>query len=168
MAAKMQDVFNLLPGIMCSVLQKDGVDIWAPTPSTIIRSLRNLDQSIHSLKLEDDDPDAVVLDDGIRATRIVEIPHFVEKLLRVDGYSGISDAIQDYFDVKLNKNFFKFPYDWRRDNRSSARRLKKFVDVHLKAWRESSGNDEAKVILLAHSMGGLVSRYYLEVLGGWD
>ncbi|MGL5807733.1 MAG: lipase family alpha/beta hydrolase [Xenococcaceae cyanobacterium] len=42
------------------------------------------------------------------------------------------------------------------------------LDKRLKRWRESSGNKDAKVILLAHSMGGLISRYYLEVLRGWQ
>ncbi|MGB3768753.1 MAG: lecithin--cholesterol acyltransferase, partial [Phormidesmis sp.] len=42
------------------------------------------------------------------------------------------------------------------------------IDKRLKCWRERSGAADAKVILLAHSMGGLISRYYLEVLGGWQ
>src|SRR5262249_38747118 len=37
----------------------------------------------------------------------------------------------------------------------------------LPQWRTWSKNPDAKVILLAHSMGGLVARYYLEVLQGW-
>jgi triacylglycerol esterase/lipase EstA (alpha/beta hydrolase family) len=37
----------------------------------------------------------------------------------------------------------------------------------LKAWRESSGNKDAKLILVGHSMGGVISRYYLECLDGW-
>jgi triacylglycerol esterase/lipase EstA (alpha/beta hydrolase family) len=61
----------------------------------------------------------------------------------------------------------KFPYDWRRDNRFSARLLKRLLDKRLKQWREYTGNKNAKVIILAHSMGGLISRYYLEVLEGW-
>ena len=38
----------------------------------------------------------------------------------------------------------------------------------LSAWRQGSGNPEAKLILVGHSMGGLVSRYFLECLGGWQ
>jgi pimeloyl-ACP methyl ester carboxylesterase len=36
----------------------------------------------------------------------------------------------------------------------------------LPEWRERSGNDRAKVVFIAHSMGGLVARYYADVLGG--
>jgi hypothetical protein len=64
-------------------------------------------------------------------------------------------------------NLYHFSYDWRRDNRAAAKILKRLLDKRLKCWREHSGNPNAKVILLAHSMGGLISRYYLEVLGGW-
>ncbi|MEG3959604.1 lipase/acyltransferase domain-containing protein [Microcoleus sp. herbarium2] len=64
-------------------------------------------------------------------------------------------------------NFYQFPYDWRRDNRANAHILKKLIDKRLKRWREASGASDAKVILMAHSMGGLTSRYYLEVLEGW-
>jgi hypothetical protein len=64
-------------------------------------------------------------------------------------------------------NFYQFPYNWRRDNRANAHILKKLIDKRLKRWREASGAFDAKVILMAHSMGGLISRYYLEVLEGW-
>jgi len=37
----------------------------------------------------------------------------------------------------------------------------------LRAWRQRSGNNDAKLILVGHSMGGLVARHYLEVLEGW-
>ncbi len=33
------------------------------------------------------------------------------------------------------KNFFTFPYDWRRDNRVAARRLKEQTNRWLREWR---------------------------------
>ncbi len=51
-------------------------------------------------------------------------------------------------------------YDWRQDNARSAARLADVVD---EALRETGA---PKVILVAHSMGGLVSRYYCRALGG--
>jgi pimeloyl-ACP methyl ester carboxylesterase len=64
-------------------------------------------------------------------------------------------------------NLVRFPYDWRRDVRASARRLGRVVDRKLAIWRETGGTDDSRVILVAHSMGGLVSQYYLEALEGW-
>jgi pimeloyl-ACP methyl ester carboxylesterase len=51
-------------------------------------------------------------------------------------------------------------YDWRQDNAKSALRLAAVVDEALRETRER------KVIIVAHSMGGLVSRYYCRALGG--
>jgi pimeloyl-ACP methyl ester carboxylesterase len=51
-------------------------------------------------------------------------------------------------------------YDWRQDNARSAARLAAVVD---EALRDTGAR---KVIIVAHSMGGLVARYYSRVLGG--
>lgn len=51
--------------------------------------------------------------------------------------------------------FFVFPYDWRRDNVETARLLINRVE-ELKA---KLGKPDLKFNIIAHSMGGLVSRY---------
>jgi len=66
-----------------------------------------------------------------------------------------------------NQNYFELPYDWRRDNRYPARKLKQLADQSLAKWRKQSGSDKPRLVLLCHSMGGLIARYFLEVLGGW-
>ena len=50
----MGDVVILLPGILGSVLTRDGEDVWAPTPGAVGRALWSLGRSIRSLELEDD------------------------------------------------------------------------------------------------------------------
>lgn len=174
---KMQDMVVILPGILGSVLQKDGKDIWTVSGKAIWEVLTSLGDSIQELKLTQDDPNAESLGDGIKATRIIEDTHLIPGLVKIDGYTKTSRLITDNFDVisgniyedadEKAANFYHFPYDWRRDNRANARLLKRLLDKRLKRWREYSGAEDAKVILLAHSMGGLVSRYYLEVLEGW-
>src|SRR5690606_18369916 len=76
--------------------------------------------------------------------------------------------IQGHPESPEPENFIPFPYDWRRDNRAAAHRLKEVVERKLGLWRKRPGMSKARAILIAHSMGGLVARYYLEVLGGWD
>ncbi|MEO1558519.1 MAG: lecithin--cholesterol acyltransferase [Cyanobacteria bacterium J06632_19] len=174
---KMQDMVVILPGILGSVLQKDGKDIWAVSGKAIWQVLASLGNSIQELKLTQDDPIAESLGDGIKATRVIEDTHLIPGLVKIDGYTKTSRLITDNFDVISGNiyedpddkaaNFYHFPYDWRRDNRSNARLLKRLIDKRLKRWREYSGAEDAKLIILAHSMGGLVSRYYLEVLEGW-
>ena len=49
------DVVVLLPGITGSVLQRDGKDIWAPSPGALLRGLVSFGRSVKNLKLSDDD-----------------------------------------------------------------------------------------------------------------
>jgi triacylglycerol esterase/lipase EstA (alpha/beta hydrolase family) len=97
-------------------------------------------------------------------------------LIKVNGYSSVVRWITRNFEVVPGSihdspdraaNFYEFPYDWRRDNRVAARALQRFVASRLPLWRQHSGAQDAKVVILAHSMGGLVARRYVEVLGGW-
>lgn len=171
---RMRDVVILLPGITGSVLQKNGVDIWAISGRAIAKALFTLGDSLQELKLKGDDPDVDDLGDGICAPRLMPDTHLVPGLVKIDGYSSVTRLIIERFEVVPGSpegdgpaNYFEFPYDWRRDNRVAARKLKRLVDKYLPRWREYSGAKDAKVILLAHSMGGLVSRYYLECLDGW-
>lgn len=165
--AKMSDVIVLLPGIMGSVLRKDHHDVWAVSGGAILSGLRSLGGSIGALTLTSDPPGVDDLGDGITADRIFPDVHLLPGFWKIDGYSKISQVITQAFDVEAGRNFFEFPYDWRRDNRVSARRLARASRHWLKAWRERSGKRDAKLILIAHSMGGLVARYFLEVLEGW-
>ena len=161
------DVIVLLPGITGSVLQKDGRDIWALSGGAAVRALTSLGSSIMGLKLEDDDPAADDLGDGIVATRVIPDTHLIPGLWKIDGYGRLAKTIRNEFDIQPGVNFFEFPYDWRRDNRVHARRLARESWDWLKRWRERSGNDDAKLVLVAHSMGGLICRHFLEVLDGW-
>jgi pimeloyl-ACP methyl ester carboxylesterase len=184
---KMRDIVIIVPGIMGSVLQKDESDVWAVSGQAAWQALRSLGNSLQLLKLDRNDPKVKLdgsddpkaeyfeyLDDGMKATRLVEDAHIVPGFIKIDGYTKTKRIITDNFDIipgnireSKPANFFEFPYDWRRDNRVNAKILKLYLDDRLKQWREFSGAKDAKVIFLAHSMGGLVSRYYLEVLEGW-
>jgi pimeloyl-ACP methyl ester carboxylesterase len=156
----MDDVIVLLPGITGSVLQKDGKDVWALTPSAARRALLTLGHDIGDLELPSDDKD-----DGVEATELMPDLHLIPGLWKIDGYGGVRRFINDTFDVTLGRNYFEFPYDWRRDNRIHAKRLKEESRRWLGEWRKD--HPQAKLILVGHSMGGLISRYFLECLEGW-
>ncbi|OUL23052.1 lecithin--cholesterol acyltransferase [Nostoc sp. RF31YmG] len=166
--SEMRDIIVFLPGITGSVLQKDGKDLWAISGQAAWDFVTSMGNLIQNLKLEGDDHTIDDLGDGIKATSLIQDTHFIPGLTKIDGYTVIAHRIQDEFDVTPGENYFEFPYDWRRDNRVAARQLEKFINQRLPQWRDASGAKNAKVILIAHSMGGLVSRYYLEVLGGWQ
>lgn len=168
MPHKMPDVVVLFPGITGSVLKQRGEVVWGFSAGTIGRALLTLGGNLErTLALPHDDPNRDDMGDGIEATALMPDLHLLPGLWKIDGYTKMEDAILDAFEMERGKNLFQFPYDWRRDNRVAARKLARASHGWLKAWRESSGNSDAKLILVAHSMGGLVCRYFLECLEGW-
>lgn len=63
-------------------------------------------------------------------------------------------------------NSFQFDYDWRLDNAANAQRLHAFVRekaAYVRANRQRRGlpPKEIRFDVIAHSMGGLLTRYYL-------
>lgn len=56
-----------------------------------------------------------------------------------------------------SRRYYVFTYDWRQDNVVTARKLDAFIDQ----VRCDYGNQKLKVDVIAHSMGGLVARYYI-------
>jgi pimeloyl-ACP methyl ester carboxylesterase len=161
----MGDVVVLLPGILGSVLARDGTEVWAPSPGAIGRALWTLGRSVRSLALDRDPWDEDDLGDGVVATRVMPDVHIVPGLWGIDGYTAISRLIGDHFDVVPGETYIEFPFDWRRDNRVAARQLRRLADDKLHAQRQR--NPSAKLVLIGHSMGGLVARYFLECLDGW-
>jgi pimeloyl-ACP methyl ester carboxylesterase len=163
----MRDVVVCLPGITGSVLQKDGRDIWNISGGAVISALTTFGRSFGDLKLEQDPPDVDDLGDGITAPSVIRDVHLIPGLWKIDGYTKMLRVIEETFDVTRGRNLFEFPYDWRRDNRVAARRLAREAGDWLTTWRKSSGARDAKLVLVGHSMGGLISRYFLECLDGW-
>ncbi len=161
--APFRDVVVLLPGITGSVLaNKAGKDVWAPSAGAVWRTITSLGRSVTGLELASDD-----VDDGVVATRLVPDVTIVPGLIKIDGYSRITDYLIKQLTLVEGENFFAFPYDWRRDNRRSAEQLKNQATDWLNRWRTTSGNSDARLILIGHSMGGLIARYFAECLDGW-
>jgi pimeloyl-ACP methyl ester carboxylesterase len=160
------DVVVLLPGILGSVLTRNGTDVWSITPGAALRAILSLGDSVESLALTRDPPDVDDLGDGVTATRLISDVHLIPGLWKVDGYTKIVATLTQEFALQPGQ-LIQFPYDWRRDNRVGARQLASKSAGWLADWRQRSGKPDAKLILVGHSMGGLVARYFLEVLGGW-
>lgn len=81
----------------------------------------------------------------------------VPSLFKMEQYSRLVRFLEKSLGYKRGKDLLEFPYDWRQDNRLSARQLADAIG----GWRVSS-----PVTIIAHSMGCLVSRYYVDRLGG--
>jgi pimeloyl-ACP methyl ester carboxylesterase len=77
-----------------------------------------------------------------------------------------------YDEVSLSYKY-QFPvhavgYNWLQSNKNSAQCLHDRAEQFMEHYRSEFGYMCDKVILVTHSMGGLVARYYSEVLGGYS
>lgn len=74
---------------------------------------------------------------------------------------------------------FLFPvhvygYNWLQDNKTSAEGLVAFIDKTIKLYKNHCGHGmpfppgQEKVIIITHSMGGLVARYASQICGAKD
>jgi len=57
----------------------------------------------------------------------------------------------------LERRYYTFSYDWRLDIVDSARRL----DAFIEQIRADYGKPDLEVDIIAHSLGGLITRYYV-------
>ncbi|HEY0983160.1 MULTISPECIES: lipase/acyltransferase domain-containing protein [unclassified Schlesneria] len=83
--------------------------------------------------------------------------------LGIGGYRDSPDEL-DPQDVRC----FQFAYDWRRDNVETAAQLHQFIlekKALVEAERQARFGDDAEPVrfdIVAHSMGGVMARYYLQ------
>jgi len=83
---------------------------------------------------------------------------FYGKIVETLGDTGGYQLAEVGKKVKPNqKNYYIFHYDWRQDNVISASQLADFIDQ----IRIDYGYPGLKVDIVAHSMGGLITRYYI-------
>lgn len=107
--------------------------------------------------------------DELEPAGLVDEVVFVLPWVKQEHYGRLFDALtamgykanpEQYSEAE--RDVYAFPYDWRQDNRLSARELAKAID----RWRGHHLGAEAWII--AHSNGGLVARWYIEEEGGKD
>ena len=91
-----------------------------------------------------------------------------ESALGRDFYGRIIDTLVQYGSYQradlgepvrsaLERRVYVFDYDWRQDNVTTVRTLARY----LAAIRQDYGDPTLKFDIVAHSMGGLIARYFL-------
>jgi phospholipase A1 len=131
-------VVIFLPGIMGSVLSLGEEIIWPGSAGSLLFPYKKMAQLMR--------PDLVATD-VFRKFGIFDV---YESLLVDLGTCGFEENATP-------QNLYPLPYDWRKSNGEAAERL---ADLVEKVFTKQAGDVE--ITLLAHSMGGLVARYYLE------
>jgi pSer/pThr/pTyr-binding forkhead associated (FHA) protein len=98
-------------------------------------------------------PDSTPLEPRAVVGEVVLVPG----LVKLDRYKRVADYLVEELGYERGKDVLEFAYDWRQDVRDSAKRLAQAIDD----WPVTP-----PVTIVAHSMGCLVSRWYVERLGG--
>ncbi|MGV1829086.1 lipase/acyltransferase domain-containing protein [Agrobacterium vitis] len=160
--AGFQDLVIFIPGILGSVLEKNGKTVWDLSVRGAYAGTRFSELLLDAPSSRDQD-----IDDGIKAVRVVDNLGGIPGLWKLGGYSRLRQRLVSDLALRVGENYREFPYDWRRDNRVASSQLAVDARGWLTQWRTLSGNAEAKIWIVAHSMGGLVARYFLECLEGW-
>lgn len=93
----------------------------------------------------------------VEPRKILQEVIIVPNLVKMDQYNRLGDYMVEELSYQRQVDFFEFPYDWRQDVRISARQLGALIE---------SLPDKQPVVIVAHSLGTMVSRYYIERLGG--
>lgn len=147
----------IVPGILGSRLREhsSGRELWPGSIYNVLFSARSLALDIDPKTL---DPHA----DGIEAYDLFR------GLLGSDFYGAIIDTLEKQGGYVLGhpgraadagtRRYYVFPYDWRQDNVVTARKLDALIDQ----IRRDYSDPQLKVDVVAHSMGGLIVRYYIQ------
>ncbi|MCU0505576.1 MAG: FHA domain-containing protein [Chloroflexi bacterium] len=130
-----------VPGLMGSELWRGSERIWPNTHVLLA------DPEILRV------PGRETLRPGAVVGEVVVVPN----LVKVQAYRRMGDYLVDGLGYERGRDLLEFGYDWRQDVRDSARLLARAID----GWRA-----DGPVTIVAHSLGCLVSRWYVERLGG--
>ncbi|MGD8440223.1 MAG: hypothetical protein PVG53_06790 [Holophagae bacterium] len=164
----------------------DGATVWgafftedAPLPSTP-EGLRAVALDIGDLPSPIRSRDLADIDDDSHATELLERAHAgaVVAKVSIGIYAKMVEMVEQagygpcrHVDEPVITTdappCFTFFYDWRQDNVGNAIALGRFIDEakrQVETARAEAGLPQRKPIrfdVLAHSMGGLITRYYL-------
>jgi len=164
----LQHLIVVVPGIGGSVLSDDrGHPVWGDARRRIVQMLA--------------DPDRLSVDHApvLHPTALMASAGYIPPF-RLHGYDGLVKGLRTKLDVDgpvrvdtattlpgrerdLRADVVLFPYDFRYGVQAAAERLAIEVTVRLAA--RPAGQRKRRVIVIGHSMGGLVARYWATLPG---
>ncbi len=165
MMPQCRDAVLVVPGIMGSELaDAEGNVVWGFRPDVLAKAW--LTGSVRRLLVNDEDLDGR---GRLRPTRMLRVPAYLPMFGGLEPYTDLLRRVTET--VVDPRAAGEFAYDWRLPVVHSAENLAARCQQHLETWREVVGAvgyadpDEVRVVIVAHSMGGLVARAAMALPG---
>ncbi|MEV4038201.1 esterase/lipase family protein [Streptomyces umbrinus] len=159
------DAVVVVPGIMGSALRDTttGRSVWGLRDPRWLGAWLS-DDGMHPLHLDEDERSGKYC--RVEATELLRFPAWAPFVKGFEPYSALLAAVERT--VADPKAVLEFPYDWRLPVAVNGELLAEAAHRHLAQWRASEEHDrerrrhpdgrEARLVFVAHSMGGLVTR----------
>lgn len=159
------DAVVVVPGIMGSALYDTESDrwLWGLRPRVLAKAWSRAG-GMDGLAVTDDE--LAGKHTRVRATGLLTIPAFSPVLAGFEPYTRLVRAVRKV--VPNRSAVLEFAYDWRLSVRHNAALLATAMNDHLTGWRQRSGRPGAGVVLVAHSMGGLLCQQLTTIPGAMD
>lgn len=147
----------IIPGILGSRLRdtRTGERLWPGSAANLLFGSQS------QLALRFDPQTLAVLPDTLAADGLFEEAlgqdYYGEILHTLQHDGGFQRAEAGQGCAREQRRYYVFAYDWRQDNVVTAARL----DTLIEQIRRDCADPALKVDVIAHSMGGLVTRYFL-------
>ena len=147
----------VIPGLFGSRLRDrtTGVEVWPGSWSDLLfgdyRGLA-LTFDAQTLEVQADNLEAYGL-----AEQVLGQDYYGPIIRTLQGAGGYVRGVPGTPIEQRERRYYIFPYDWRQDNVVHARGLEQLIDT----IRRDYADPDLRVDIIAHSMGGLIARYYL-------
>lgn len=159
------DAVVVVPGVMGSSLESSRGVLWGMHRlGWYLKEWTAVDSALDMLALDNDERRGVY--GRIRATGLLRRPAWAPFLQAIEPYGELLAGISRV--VVHPAAVLEFPYDWRLPIAYNARRLEIRARNHLASWcshreyqrfrRELPDARPARLVIIAHSMGGLLLR----------
>ncbi|WP_331738091.1 esterase/lipase family protein [Streptomyces sp. NBC_00069] len=165
-----QDAVVVVPGIMGSALRDTttGKDVWGLGGVSWLLKAWTTPSGLKSLAMTEDE--LAGKNGRIKATGLLKHSAWTPYLAGSEPYTDLVDTIRT--SVADAAAILEFAYDWRLPVATNGRLLADAARLHLTDWRHHPAHTQARrhrkdqregrLVFVAHSMGGLVTRAALD------
>lgn len=176
-SVRSHDLVVIVPGIMGSRLTDaaTGTVLWGFDDLSWYVRAWTTGSGLAALHLTDDERDGSY--GRVHAAGLLRLPAFARGLGGTVPYQRLVKAVEGCV-YHPQAQVVEFPYDWRLPVAHNAKLLAERIVPALAAWRADPRHEqarrhhprgrEARIVIVAHSMGGLLARYLTLIPGATD